>query len=899
MGKTLRLGFAMGGGVSLGAFSGAALTEAIKQVLLDIFVREKQKAGSLIDYRPSTDGAGEYTDVVIDVFSGASAGAMSLAIMLRGLYSQTEEDKTKATDKLYEQYGETLITKMESENGELYKKLVAAQVAQDLQNKCWVEDIHLDGLLEEREPELEFQGGLFNRGAVDKIAKEIAPLPKNGEKPETTTSLLNDQVLFACTLANLTPLVVDARESVKTSGPSKAGLTDGLRSQVHRDLRVYDIRLPGTKTNVSSHHDRWVLCSDQIFIDTILNKRKQLKSSDQIKEKDPESWIKGKATLDVNDNSTWATICATAIACGAVPFAFEPVPLKRYRSEYASSVWRDTVGRKCEDESGVWDIPSSHVFTYVDGGTFNNEPIREAFRLASFMDAHYKLGNDFERRIIFVDPFVSEETCNLRPPVNQIMGHDSDHTEASYKRASLDRLAPHIGTVVGALKSEARVNEGDQYFQTRDYFKRRNMLREKVILPLQLDENIEQGLIDVIKSDCTTLLKIDRSNSAIPPGTLDIATEMDRVKREVKDSNINDIAKDKFKILLCVYVDLLMNLAGKSEKASVIAIAPYSISSSAEEFGQGDDVKEIKVSEDEKYYLKAIDLMGAPFMGFAGFMYKDARKNDFEVGIHCAETFLVHDKLVGKHEWPIGVKAHEWQKGIFHATDDPDGKYQKDLVRNVEDGVDKIRKRINKAIRQANFIDLWNFRIGFLDTDALFERAVELVLNTFVFFGMKKMKRSVDKKESHSFDFHIYIEKGEYEIDGKGAGITEVDLPSKQVKWHIPENIKGDLEGVLKTPAVMSTSCEFIVDNERSKTGEWAGYYVNEGSFPIEIHGSVGSSRDIKLQLPGYDRYLDAKSKGATGFYIVIGSVEGADKAEWKLCYPVPLEETLFLDSPD
>ena len=65
MGKTLKLGFAMGGGVSLGSFSGAALTETIKLALL---------------YGTDKDG-NPYENVVVDVFSGASAGAMSLGVM--------------------------------------------------------------------------------------------------------------------------------------------------------------------------------------------------------------------------------------------------------------------------------------------------------------------------------------------------------------------------------------------------------------------------------------------------------------------------------------------------------------------------------------------------------------------------------------------------------------------------------------------------------------------------------------------------------------------------------------------------------------------------------------------------------------------------------------------------
>ena len=68
MGKELRLGFAMGGGVSLGTFSGAALSEAIKLLIL-----HNQ----------------QYDKITIDVFSGASAGALTLVLMLRNLSHRT------------------------------------------------------------------------------------------------------------------------------------------------------------------------------------------------------------------------------------------------------------------------------------------------------------------------------------------------------------------------------------------------------------------------------------------------------------------------------------------------------------------------------------------------------------------------------------------------------------------------------------------------------------------------------------------------------------------------------------------------------------------------------------------------------------------------------------------
>ena len=68
----------MGGGVSLGGFCGSSMTESVKLLIL----------------------FGGYKKVVIDAFSGASAGSISLAIMMRYLASIPEEDMKSSVDKL-------------------------------------------------------------------------------------------------------------------------------------------------------------------------------------------------------------------------------------------------------------------------------------------------------------------------------------------------------------------------------------------------------------------------------------------------------------------------------------------------------------------------------------------------------------------------------------------------------------------------------------------------------------------------------------------------------------------------------------------------------------------------------------------------------------------------------
>ena len=60
MGRKLKLAFAMGGGASLGAFSGGAIAEVVRQLHTNL------------------DGS-RYDAVEIDVLSGASAGGIRLS----------------------------------------------------------------------------------------------------------------------------------------------------------------------------------------------------------------------------------------------------------------------------------------------------------------------------------------------------------------------------------------------------------------------------------------------------------------------------------------------------------------------------------------------------------------------------------------------------------------------------------------------------------------------------------------------------------------------------------------------------------------------------------------------------------------------------------------------------
>ena len=519
----------MGGGVSLGAFSGAALTEAVKLILVEI-IKEQ----------------GPYNDVVIDLFSGASAGGMALGILLRGLYSQGDQQKQKAAQDLEDAFGPAFMRHARQNHGILHDKLVAAQVAQNIQKDIWVKQVDIDHLLPEKPEQVRFQAGILDRGYLEYLAVKCLRW-KDGEPnpPQPGRSLLNEQVLFACTLANITPLMADARLQFPSDQPSLLGLRDGLRTKYHRDLRIFDINLGDAAAceNPDRHHMRWVkMCGHPGHCDEL---------------------------RDLNKPQSWGLISSTTIACGAFPGAFEPVPLNRWREEYG---WTSS----SKDKRGDWPQglrdKEEHVFTFMDGGTFNNEPIREAFRMASFIESHLEDDLPYERRILFVDPFVSSETVSLFAPVNRKYHATRGHGDQPCRASSLDRLLKHGGSVVSLLINEGRVIEADKIFRTRNYFKLRTQARQ-VIANLEINPIPGQDPRQAVSIACTEMLDKDRQWAIIPAGRLTLPGEVQRVQREL-GLPVGQGEPD-LKTLLYVYVDLLMRLGGKREGSELVAVGPF------------------------------------------------------------------------------------------------------------------------------------------------------------------------------------------------------------------------------------------------------------------------------------------------------------------------------------
>ena len=144
--------------------------------------------------------AKQYTSVRFDVFSGASAGAMSLGLLVH----------TLAHPSFVRKADEPL----------------------NRQRDAWVKRIDIRELIPDPK---RYVNSLLDRGAVDQIAAELMRW-EQGVQPYG--NFLGPRVLFSCTLANLNGIPVNGRKTGQG-----AAFLDALQTTLYEDIRAFDLRL--------------------------------------------------------------------------------------------------------------------------------------------------------------------------------------------------------------------------------------------------------------------------------------------------------------------------------------------------------------------------------------------------------------------------------------------------------------------------------------------------------------------------------------------------------------------------------------------------------------------------------------------------------------------------------
>jgi predicted acylesterase/phospholipase RssA len=706
----------MGGGVSLGTFSGAALSEVLKLVLL----RGRDREGR------------RFARIRVDVFSGASAGAMSLALMLRSLVHRTPEELNAAEANLTKELGEEFANADES----LRRLLIDAQVVQDLQAKVWGSDITIERLLavgSDPPRDLSQAAGVLDRTAVDEIAKKELEIPPAAI--DAKSDLLADRVLFACALTNLTAILCDARRDLDAEETGLLALSDGLTSRTHRELRVFDLNF----------------------------ERVDPAEADANRVLFPRRWCRYRngpeapgVIGNIRERATWMKIAATAIAAGAFPIAFEPVVLSRSRYEYGD-LWPEELADR-----------EKYPFTFMDGGALNNEPIREAFRLSAFIDGQDPSA-DIERCIVFVDPNVRAPTTTFTVPIHRrfimrdpnlfrsLDGFDLD------RATSLDRLLAHVGSLAGTIVDEAQVIEGDRVFLSRKRFELRDTIRRFVQGALGNAPN--QDLFDAAMRFCQKELEDDVQNSLIPPGPLTLEGELERVlAEEIGDGGADlaplrghartfcrgsDQARDPnaslwMRALLFVAIDLILDLEGKRRNARLIAMAPVKNIRAMANHVRREARERGAAATENVPDPEIVPLPGGKVQGFGGFCSRKPGQFEMQLAKYCAREFLEACRLITQAPIPPSAVP------VFTEQDA--------YLRELRAGLSLLGDRVARMIEQAT-----TFRFLPVGNAALLG---------FIAGKIKDAVRGLadETPPSASIELRVIVPDKRFELDGAGLG---------------------------------------------------------------------------------------------------------------------------------
>ncbi len=861
MSKVLRLGFVLGGGVSLGSFSAAALSESLKQQILfaQYATQERTSAGQPVYKR--------YDIVEVDVFSGASAGAMSLAVMLRCLvnsrdkfrflgFDSYERMRERMEQQLLIQFGEEAY-KLKQANSPKWESLVAVQIMQEVQARLWTDEVNIDKLLGvgAHAKKLDDTGSFLDRTVVDELARRCFQFGQLGDRVTHRVHVLGQRVLFACTLANLsyTQQSPTLSSVVAMSGDAgaksrfSAALNDAATDKVHSEVRVFDFNfMPINPEQARYYPLKWVQyhqAEDLI-----------------VEQQDSAGRSYGKMIRNLDKNEVWREVAATAVASGAFPLAFEPVVLNRYQHEYG------------EDWAQELRHLTKFPFTYVDGGVFNNEPIGEALRLAAFLDsAPEARRTDFDRQIIFIDPNVGNSERQLASNVHGKLSLNRSllsKKSSIGKKSALMRMMTKVPHLLAAILNEARTADAAHISQTDEQFAWRESQRAVLRLLYPLAHSVEGAGLSlsdeqIIAQRQSVAAQLDRVRAELdfPSNTLQIQHELLRIAYEERthlstvlsfsdgDAPLLDSlnrfvyspspsrengAAAWLRCLSMLALDISLRLIGQRQGMTLVPIAPF-------DFYRND--------------YRLLSLPGGGLAGFAGFASAKASAYEVRYGQYCANRMLLEMGLIAPSA-PLLPLPNAFDYSAFDSQ----------LKRNLQSA---LHKRIKELIPSGIASTAMAFIDGFVQ-DQIHEFVEEHLYPTHA---------------RRSFELRIRIGKELFSLrgfatDGSDSARNRLDAVRVDAHYYLLTQLNYDAE---------------------SKT--WTGGNVEPHTQRLHIDkiGLFSNSAALTLSLPLVSEEM---MRSPNPIFILDASVEtswgtGAhlDKDRWFFySEAAPLDEALWGD---
>jgi hypothetical protein len=500
MTEKYRFAFVMGGGVSLGAFSGGAFAQVLRAL--------------------QATNRREDVDIEVDVFAGASAGAITLALGVHELIRGAQP-----TPELRRLWVDVLDTSR----------------------------LYADNLDDHREP------SLFASRLLQRELERLVALPKEGDR----SSILGKEVALGFSLSNMNGFRFDA--PLEFGDATTPALQDAATTTLFSDRRKFFLTPEAPPTDSAGMTE------------------------------DEGMWV------HPTDPSAWRLIADTAVTSGAFPGAFSPRVIARHSREYGHT-WGDNLREK-------------ELFAYVDGGLFNNEPLKLAIEMARMIDDRHD--DDARRVFIVIDP---------------ALGSKNAHKPGFYVLDDLRNQGPNgvvdvLKRVIEAVQAEstakdwlkaARKNNELKWFQLAV----ESLANVLAALPNDYDPS---KLTKQLQNEVESIIKT--KFEATSGRALNDATQVRRYRKLQADliavrykKSLANLDKKRGALLVAL-IALLENAAGlrKKQTLTMLGIAP----------------------EKDKH-----PAAGAFLSSFGGFLDKPLREHDFQLGRACADHVLTTTNLV-------------------------------------------------------------------------------------------------------------------------------------------------------------------------------------------------------------------------------------------------------------
>jgi predicted acylesterase/phospholipase RssA len=357
------------------------------------------------------------------------------------------------------------------------------------------------------------------------------------------------------------------------------------------------LRMTLTLSNLNGYDRTLRAAAGAPFVSTFFDDRKIFRLSGD-----------ADAPLGVQSPQTWQQIGQFAIASGAFPLAFPPSVLERFLLEY-------------DDPQLITQFSPRAAF--IDGGTFNNQPIGEAVKLSREADL-----DDFaqDRRYIFVNAsvnnsmFVSEE--QLKP--------------------ALDMPVALVKRIADAIYNEAR---------TSDWI-RALLINDQIVWRDKFIDSLIKIVMDSTVTDTPNLIaELTALNQEIVAGTTGEPEQRDgglslqdrlartRSRYKAKLDAVAGLGPVRREVLELIFfaIDQVADLDARN-RINIVSIAP------------------------------AHRLAGEQLDAFGGFFRKEYRQYNFRYGRQTAHELLGKQEVLGAYPQEIGAEPFqqyeipaEWQ----------------------------------------------------------------------------------------------------------------------------------------------------------------------------------------------------------------------------------------------